>query len=59
MSFIVNQTPGNKLLGNCCNNQCIVACLDIHRQVTNFTDILCPLCFVDEVFSVLGRSVLP
>jgi len=40
MSFIVNQICGSKLLANCCNNQCIVACLDIYRQVTNFTDIL-------------------
>lgn len=40
MSFIVNQICGNKLLDNCCNNQCIVACMDIYRQVTNFTDIL-------------------
>lgn len=40
MPLIVNQICGNKLLDNCCNNQCIVACLDIYRQVTGFTDIL-------------------
>lgn len=58
MPFLVNQICGSKLLGNCCNNQCIVACMDIYRQVTNFTDILCPFCFVYEVLNVLGRSVL-
>lgn len=40
MSLIVNQIRGSKLLDNCCNNQCIVACMDIYRQVTHFTDIL-------------------
>lgn len=59
MSFIVNQICGNKLLGNCHNNQCIVACMDVYRQVTNFTDILCPFCIVYEVLNVWGGSVLP
>lgn len=59
MSLVVNQIRGNKLLGNCHNNQCIVACMDISRQVTSFTDILCPFRIVYEVFGVWGRSVLP
>jgi len=29
MPLIVNQICGSKLLDNCCNNQCIVACMDV------------------------------
>lgn len=43
------------LLGNCHNNQCIVACMDIYRQVTNFTDILCPFCSVYWGLQCLGK----